>query len=91
MSESQLPDVRPGQVWADNDKRAEGRTLRVDRIEGGKACCTILTDADYVQREREAGRGAWVVDRVGKSTKISLTRFRPTSTGYRLIKDAPDA
>jgi hypothetical protein len=31
------PQVRPGQVWADNDKRAEGRTLRVDAVFGATA------------------------------------------------------
>ena len=24
------PDVRPGQIWADNDPRCAGRTLRVE-------------------------------------------------------------
>lgn len=87
---SQTPDVRPGQVWADNDKRVEGRTLRVDSIEGGKAVCTILTNADYVQRDLDANRGAWVVDKRGKTTRITLSRFRPTNTGYRLVKDAAE-
>ena len=38
--------VKPGQVWADNDKRAAGRTVRVERIEDGSAVCTILTNRD---------------------------------------------
>jgi hypothetical protein len=88
MSEKvSTPQVRPGQVWADNDKRAAGRTLRVDRIENGKAVCTVLTNSDYYQREVEAGRSAWVVDKVGKTTRISLQRFKPTNTGYRLVED----
>jgi hypothetical protein len=82
------PEVKPGQIWADNDKRATGRTIRVDSIEGGKAVCTILTNPDYYDREVKAGRSAWVVDKRGKTTKISISRFRPTNSGYRLVKEA---
>lgn len=69
------PEVKPGQVWADNDPRSAGRTLRVDRIDGDRAVCTVLTDAD----QRRSGAESTV----GNATRISLKRFRPTSTGYR--------
>lgn len=79
--------VKPGQIWADNDKRAEGRTVRVERIEDGKAVCTVLTNRDAAQRELDRG-SAWCTDMRGKTTRISLARFRPTNTGYRLVQDA---
>lgn len=77
--------VRPGTVWEDCDKRAAGRTIRVDRIVdvvygGGVvygvvpyAVCTVLT-----------GRGGKPV-KSGRQTEIRVSRFRPTSNGYRLV------
>ncbi|MET8985880.1 hypothetical protein ABZW49_10565 [Nonomuraea wenchangensis] len=94
----ETPDVRPGQVWADNDERSAGRTLRVDAIEGDKAVCTVLTNSDDTQKHLDAyerpGRsrypsGPLLRDTRGKVRRISLSRFRPTSTGYRLIADSP--
>ena len=76
-------EVRPGQVWADNDPRSEGRTLRVDSIEGSKAVCTVLTNSDNTDLS-----SPWQRDMRGKQTRVSLVRFRPTSTGYRLLTDA---
>ena len=75
-----MTDVKPGQCWADNDPRSEGRTLRVESIEGDKAVCTILTNCDSYKGS------AWQRDMVGKTTRISLSRFKPTSTGYRLLE-----
>lgn len=75
-----MTEVKPGQVWADNDTRSEGRTLRVDAIEDSKAVCTILTNSSL--------ESSWPrQDTRGRVTRISLTRFRPTATGYRLIWD----
>lgn len=68
--------VRVGQVWADNDKRAEGRTVRVDEVDARYAYCTVLMAAT------PGGR-------TGQRTRIALERMRPTSTGYRLLADAP--
>lgn len=82
--------VRPGQIWADNDARNAGRTLRVDRIEmhtfsagalEGKvpyAVCTVLTQADNYPQGR-----------IGHQVTIMVSRMRPTSTGYRLVTDVP--
>ena len=90
------PTVRPSQVWADNDPRAAGRTLRVDAIDGDKATCTILTNTDETQEylDHPDAKPAWMAgaygDRRGRQTRVSLRRFVPTSTGYRLIRDAPD-
>jgi hypothetical protein len=75
--------VEPGQVWADSDPRSAGRTLRIERIDGGKAVCTILTNSDATNVDSPHQR-----DMRGKTTRISLTRFKPTSTGYRLTEEA---
>lgn len=76
---SDTTEVRPGQVWADSDPRSTGWTLRVDAIDGDKAVCTILINPDspgiYWQQ--------W--DARGWQTRIPLSQFRPTSTGYRLV------
>ncbi len=88
-----MTDVTPGQVWADNDPRAVGRTLRVDAIDGDKAICTVLTNTAETQAflDRPDTKPAYMAsaygDRRGKQTRVSLKRFVPTSTGYRLLED----
>lgn len=78
--------VRPGQVWADNDWRARGQTIIVRSITAGYATCEVLTERDevlaalLVPRRRRA---------VGTTTTSRLARFRPSSTGYRLVQEAP--
>ncbi|WP_420878969.1 hypothetical protein [Rhodococcus sp. (in: high G+C Gram-positive bacteria)] len=66
----------PGQVWADNDPRSHGRTIAVDAIAGDKAVCTVLAPA----YDNPNGR-------CGHTVKIAVRRFKPTPTGYRLIRD----
>lgn len=68
--------VQPGQVWADNDARMHGRTIAVDAIDGDKAVCTVLAPAYGNPNGRS-----------GQTVRILLRRFKPTSTGYRLIRD----
>ncbi|MGW1890145.1 hypothetical protein ACWCP6_07710 [Streptomyces sp. NPDC002004] len=63
-------------MWTDNDKRSEGRTVRVDEVDARYAYCTVLTTAT------PGGR-------TGQRTRIALERMRPTSTGYRLLEGAP--
>lgn len=71
--------VQPGQVWADNDARCDGRTLRVLRVEqntrkgGPVAVCQVLTDAHGVPVAAT------------RTVRIRLSRMRPTSTGYRFL------
>ena len=71
--------VRPGQVWADNDRREKGRTVRVDSVDGRFAYCTVLTARDNALNPR-----------VGHSTRIAVNRMRPTATGFRLIGDVSE-
>ena len=87
-----LPDVRPGQVWADNDPRAAGRRIRVASLDGDYANCTVVQDRiDPEPPHSRPGRG---IERppghsnVGRPTRIAIERFRPTSSGYRLVTDA---
>ncbi|WP_438491793.1 hypothetical protein [Streptomyces asiaticus] len=70
------PEVQVGQVWADNDKRSEGRTVRVNEVDDRYAYCTVLTPAT------PGGR-------TGQRTRIALARMRPTPTGYRLLGGTP--
>jgi hypothetical protein len=87
MAKGEAPVVRPRQIWADNDKRLDGRRIRVDSIDGDHANCTITADA--TPNEKTAGHilrpPGWT--NVGRTTRIALHRFRPTSTGYRLISE----
>lgn len=73
-------DVRVGQVWADNDPRSVGRTLEVVAVDSTHATCKVLTG-----RLPEVNNG--FVSTPVKSTRVRLDRFRPTATGYKLVKD----
>ena len=74
-----MTTVEPGQSWADCDKRAAGRVLRVDRIEGEHAICTVTAD----RPPDEGAPPGWT--NVGATRRIALRRFKPGSTGYRLV------
>ncbi len=77
---AETPDVRPHQVWADNDPRAKGRTVEVLAVANGLALCKVITDVDPNLYQPKKSR-------VGRTTRISVRRFRPNSTGYRLVQD----
>lgn len=78
--------VKVGDVWADNDPRVAGRTIRVDRIEGEYAYCTILTNDDETQQALDNPKGrSRRRDNRSRPTRIKLARFKPTSTGYRHV------
>lgn len=85
-----LPVVEPGQVWADNDRRSNGRTVRVDRVVNDPtkgeqvAVCTVLTNSDRVQSFIGSGSNHFR-DTRGTTVRIAVRRMRPTSTGYRLV------
>jgi hypothetical protein len=69
--------VKPRQIWQDCDPRSAGRYLLVEEV--GPTHAVVL----QVDRRGEV---------VGKErrTRIRLDRFRPTSNGYRLIKDTEE-
>lgn len=77
--QSNLPvRVEVGQVWADNDPRSQGRTLIVKEIDGMHAVCVPLKG-----RDPEVNNG--FVSTPAKRVRIRLDRFKPTSTGYKLV------
>ncbi|MBX7464918.1 hypothetical protein K1Y80_02330 [Streptomyces sp. MAG02] len=67
------PTPAARQIWQDNDSRAQGRRLRITAVDETHATCEVV-----------AGRWA-SMPTVGRSTRIRLDRFRPTSTGYLYI------
>lgn len=68
--------LKVGQIWADSDKRAKGRTVKILAIEGERALCEVMTGID--------GSEAPVV---GRKVRVAVKRFRPTATGYELKTD----
>ncbi|MBB2749213.1 UNVERIFIED_ORG: hypothetical protein FHR35_009126 [Microbispora rosea subsp. rosea] len=88
-SNAESGGVQPDQVWADNDRRCAGRTLRVDSVDSVHAYCTVLTNPTETQRLLDRGT-IGVRDTRGNKVRILLSRMRPTSTGYRLVtEDSP--
>lgn len=75
--------VKIGQIWVDNDKRAAGRRLKiltVDEASPGKQLSNGYATAEVISDRRAALR-------TNRHTSILLSRFKPNSTGYRLVKD----
>jgi hypothetical protein len=79
--------VRVGQVWADNDPRTGGgRLLKVYELDSrttwtrdnSALSVPIAICRRVVGPNRES---------VGRRLEIRIDRFRPTSTGYRLVED----
>ncbi|MEE4546487.1 DUF6354 family protein [Streptomyces sp. V4-01] len=68
--------VEPDQIWADNDPRSSGRKVRIVSVDATHAVAEVVA-------HRAVSTGS-----VGRQTRISLGRFRPTSTGYRLVQHA---
>ncbi len=87
-----LPDVKVGQVWADNDPRSEGRTLQVIGIEEGRAVCVILTNDNDTQAVFDGEAYSLILsgnDRRGTITRINRRRFVDTRRGYKLLRQDP--
>jgi hypothetical protein len=74
--------VRVGQIWADNDPRAEGRSVHVVAVDATHATVALVD-----QRGRPARNTPVQRAEPGRQTRIRLDRFRPTSNGYRLLED----
>lgn len=74
-----MDNVKVGQVWIDNDYRTSGRRcVCVNQINGDKALCAVGTYDPSTKTPV-----AWT----SRQTTISLRRFKPTATGYRLVKE----
>jgi|GEM_PF-6005848 len=69
--------VKIGQVWKDNDKRVGDRYLKVVDLDmdcSGAKCILVPCRAD----------GQAISSR---TTRILISRMRPTASGFTLIKD----
>lgn len=74
-----MSDVKPavGQVWQDIDSRIRterdcARLVQITSIDGDKVVCQAWYD--------EAGSQS-------RTVRIKLARFKPTSSGYRFVRD----
>lgn len=72
--------VRPGQIWADQDKRSDGRKIRIETVDDTHATVVPVTITP---------QGA-VALQPGRATRIRLDRLRPTTTGYQLVREAAE-
>ncbi|WP_329087937.1 hypothetical protein [Streptosporangium sp. NBC_01469] len=84
--------VTPGSIWRDRRDLFGSRTLRVERIENGRAVCVTLTNSYEVQRQLTLAAKRPqdsplhnTRDMRGSTTRILLDRFRPTAHGLDLI------
>lgn len=74
------PKVRTGQVWADNDPRSAGRLIKVTEVDA--------THAAVVNCDSRGEPNPSVLR--ARRGRIALTRFKATSTGYRIYQDVED-
>lgn len=80
------PDVRVGQVWADNDARGYGgRKVRVVALEVRDHWRRIVDGSDLPPTHARCVTLHMNGADKARHTSIRLSRFRPTSTGYRLV------
>jgi hypothetical protein len=83
---AEQPGVRVGQVWKDNDKRSGERLLKVYALDEQ----TVWTrdnravSVPIARCRRLVGPNR---EPVGRWLEIRVDRFRPTSTGYRLVEE----
>lgn len=72
-------DVRAGQLWQDNDPRiAEAK-------KGNRMVRVTFVGPTHAQVE------TWYDGEIGahsRTGRVRLDRFRPSSTGYKLVEDA---
>ena len=70
-----VSDVTPavGQVWQDNDPRVDERLVRIMAVSDEVAWCVA-----WYPKSRDVPP---------RRVRIKLSRFRPTSTGYRFVRD----
>ena len=79
--------VTVGQVWQDNDKRHHNRFLRVVEVHADDSRPYAMCERVYrILYEPPIEWTSYFM----KQTRISLDRFKPTATGYRLVADASE-
>lgn len=67
-------DVKVGQIWADLDKRMEGRKVYVVLVNEAHGFAFVQGWADHYGTS-------------GRTTRIAIRRMHKHSTGWKLIKD----
>lgn len=83
-------EVKPGQIWRDNDKRLaqDGRVRLVRVIE-------LINSMDPFEHHtiRKARCEAWYEEAgsLARTVHIRLDRFRPNATGYTLVSDVGES
>lgn len=73
-------EVEVGQIWQDCDKRQTGRYAKVLSIQGGLAKCLRV----------KWGESGWV-PATERATYVSVSRMRPTASGYKLVGPIEEA
>jgi hypothetical protein len=75
-----MAEVRVGQVWASNDWR--------DQRKNPVPTFKVHVITHYGDPAKSYATVMW--EHSGRRSRILLRRFRPNSTGYRLVEDAPE-
>ncbi|WP_030661059.1 hypothetical protein [Streptomyces rimosus] len=81
MSKLTKQMIVPGQVWADKDRRRQGRTVLVDKVDDYYVHVTTLTNSLRTQSQVDAGRHQ--LDKRNLTSKVLRSRFG--SDCYRLL------
>jgi hypothetical protein len=78
-------EVKPGQIWRDNDKRSATRYLKVlrldDPINRYAICVRVL-------QFTEGGPWRTPNGKAQRKITIAIARMRPRSNGYVLVQEA---
>lgn len=88
-----MSQIKVGQVYADNDDRVKGRTLKVVGVGETHSRMEVLTNAADIQRlldDDTPGTRSYVPkDRRGQQTVIRNDRLgTSTQRGFTLVEDA---
>lgn len=78
-----MSPVKPGQVWRDNDPRAVGQYERhIEVLEVGEDSASVrgISTEEFPSGSRVP---------LGRNRVILLRRFKPTRSGYVLVRDVP--
>lgn len=75
------PKVKVGQIWKDRDKRCPNRYLRVIEVPD----LNVVGARATLQPCRANGQLIST-----KTTRILISRMRPSATGYDLVKDVDE-
>lgn len=68
----ELPNVQVDQVWEDNDPR-----IGTSGFTGRRMVRILAIEHDYAKVSNV---------NTGRTSRIKLERFKPTTTGYRLVE-----